>query len=347
MKIVNMASTARWIYVCIVSGLFSSAVFAEEALTEVSDPVTEPAIEQCVLGKFKSQDRPQTFKKLQQTCQSELAATGNQSAYEIRISAEKNEAFNPHVMLPHKMNYLLPISTTDNVNREVYQFTGDYGDNLKSTEAEFQISFKIPLVSEGLFSDDDGLAFGFTLQSWWQLYAQEISRPFRETNYQPEIFYYTPLSWQPAGGDTNLTVGFEHQSNGRSQLLSRSWNRLYAIFTFAKDDYVIAFRPWWKIPEGDKVTTIHESANDNPDIADYMGHFELMGAYQWGSLEFSLKGRENFSTHKGSLELGMTFPLTGRLKGFLQYSNGYGESLIDYDHSQQRIGIGFALTDIF
>ena len=78
-----------------------------------------------------------------------------------------------------------------------------------------------------------------------------------------------------------------------------------------------------------------------------MGHFELMGAYQWGSLEFSLKGRENFSTHKGSIELGMTFPLTGRLKGFLQYSNGYGESLIDYDHSQQRIGIGFALTDIF
>jgi len=69
-------------------------------------------------------------------------------------------------MLPHKMNYILPISNTDNVNREAYQFAGDYGKNLKSIEAEFQIIFKVPLVSDGLFSDDDGLDFGFTLQSW-------------------------------------------------------------------------------------------------------------------------------------------------------------------------------------
>ena len=268
-------------------------------------------------------------------------------AYFDHLTAERKSSFDPYIITPHKMTYFLPISYTNNINKEAYQGEGDFAEKLNNLEAKFQISLKVPLTRSDLFTTGDSLAFGFTLQSWWQLYNHDLSRPFRETNYQPEIFYITPLDWQPAGGSTNLTVGFEHQSNGRTQMISRSWNRLYATLTFAKDNYAVSLRPWWRIPEGDKVTTPEESGNDNPDITDYMGHFELIGAYKWNELEFAFTGRRNFSENKGGMEIGMTFPLAYKLKGYVQYAQGYGESLIDYNHYQKRIGIGIALTEIF
>ena len=278
--------------------------------------------------------------------ESELKNNKN-PAFFNRYNSERKSAFDPYIITPHKMTYFLPVSYTDGINTEAYQGEGTYGKKLDNIETKFQISLKIPLTNTKLFNKNDGVAFGFTLQSWWQLYNQELSRPFRETNYQPEIFYFTPLDWQPAGGNTNLVIGLEHQSNGRTQKISRSWNRIYATFIFAKDNYAVSFRPWFRIPEGDKVTTPEESGNDNPDITDYMGHFELIGAYKWQEFEFAFTGRRNFSENKGGMELGMTFPLTGKLKGYVQYNQGYGESLIDYNHYQKRIGIGVAITELF
>ncbi|MBR9789881.1 MAG: phospholipase A [Vibrionaceae bacterium] len=43
----------------------------------------------------------------------------------------------------------------------------------------------------------------------------------------------------------------------------------------------------------------------------------------------------------------MTLPFLSFLQGYVRYSNGYGESLIDYNHSQQRMGISVIFTDMF
>ncbi len=342
LKLKNNRLHCAWLVVLILSFL---------PISSMAEP---KATDSCLLEQIKLADDDMSIGEIKQHCQQIMKALQQGPLPEIpstplinsRLEAERKVAFNPYVLTPHKMNYILPVSYSTDINSQAYSGEAGWGGDLQDVEAKFQLSIKVPLT-ESIFVDGDRLAFGFTLQSWWQVYNQNLSRPFRETNYQPELFYFMPLQYHPLGGDTGLMLGFEHQSNGRSQLLSRSWNRAYANLFFAKENFVLSFRPWWRISEGDEKTTPTESGDDNPDITDYMGHFEMIMAYQWDEYEFAFTGRQNFSSHNGGMELGFTFPLTGRLKGYFQYTQGYGESLIDYNHSQQRFGLGIALTDIF
>lgn len=301
----------------------------------------------CLLDALKSAEQSITVKQIRNRCKRiSTRVTAEPGAISRRIISERKTAFDPYVITPHKMNYILPVSVSDGINPDAYKFAGDLDENLEDTESKFQISIKVPLNYDSMFIEGDGIYVGFTLQAWWQIYSDNISKPFRETNYQPEFFYLAPLDWHPGGGNTGFMVGIEHQSNGRTQLLSRSWNRIYFDFLYEQENFALSFRPWWRLNEDDKEFPLSSEGDDNPDIEDYMGYFELGMAYQWHDYEFSFKGRENFSEHHGGLELGLTFPLWGKLRGYLQYTAGYGESLIDYNHSQQRFGLGIALSNI-
>tara|TARA_Y100000034_G_scaffold134930_1_gene204927 strand:+ start:1168 stop:2166 length:999 start_codon:yes stop_codon:yes gene_type:complete len=312
----------------------SPSVNAEETLTE----------DDCLLQAIRSARSSMTVADIRAKCRPKEIDGIKLGAISSRIVAERQKEFDPYVITPHHMNYILPISVTDGINTEAYQDFGGWSDSLEDMEAKFQVSLKVPLLADDLFRKGDALYFGFTLQSWWQIYSHDISKPFRETNYKPEIFYMTPLDWHPGGGNTGLVVGVEHQSNGRGQILSRSWNRVYLNFLYEKDNWAFYFKPWYRLKEDERVPGT-DSGDDNPDILDYMGHFEIGTVYEWEDLEFTLSGRQNFAEHHGALNFGMTFPLWGRLRGYVQYSTGYGESLIDYDHNQQRLGLGFALTN--
>jgi phospholipase A1 len=204
----------------------------------------------------------------------------------------------------------------------------------------------VPLNYNSMLIEGDGLYFAFTIQAWWQIYAENISKPFRETNYQPELFYLAPLEWHPFGGNTGFAVGIEHQSNGRAQNLSRSWNRVFANFLYEKNNFALSFRPWIRLSEDDKEFAFDPNGDDNPDIDDFLGSSELGLVYEWHNLEFSFSGRRNFSTNNGSAEFGFTFPLWGKLRGYATVFTGYGESLIDYNYSQTRFGLGIALNNV-
>ena len=66
-----------------------------------------------------------------------------------------------------------------------------------------------------------------TLQSWWQAYASDISAPFRETNHESEIFATMPINTDLLGLNfREVALGLNHHSNGRTDPLSRSWNRV-------------------------------------------------------------------------------------------------------------------------
>lgn len=317
--------------------------------------------EACWLKAMRQGDELQTLAQVKMACLAEQELQGrtaqeravlsevieNPGVISKRFMREQRSEFNPFVITPHRMNYVLPALTTNRINTQPYQaFTGIL-ENSSEVEAKFQLSLKVPLNYEDMLFTGDGLYFAFTVEAWWQLYSEDISKPFRETNYRPEIFYLTPVSWHPFSGNTAFMLGIEHQSNGQAEVLSRSWNRVYAQFLYERGNFALAFKPWYRLPEDEDAFPGDPNGDDNPDIADYMGHFELFAGYKFGNYEATVMGRRNMNTSNGALELGFTFPLWGRLRGYTSIFTGYGESLIDYNHKQTRVGLGIALTDVF
>ncbi len=209
---------------------------------------------------------------------------------------------------------------------------------LDPEEIKYQISFKARLFE----TENRRFAtwLGYTQQSNWQILNRELSRPFRETDYMPELMFALRPDLEFAGWRWRLlNLGIVHQSNGRADPLSRSWNRLYAQFGVEHGNFAFYVKPWYRI---------HEHDDNNPDILDYMGHGEVQAIYRSDAgYAMTFTGRYNGRTHKGAAILELTTkPLVGPLKGYLQIFNGYGESLIDYNWRQTTIGVGLSLNDL-
>ncbi len=266
-----------------------------------------------------------------------------------RIERERAVQDNRSVLLAHKRNYILPLTYASHPNNDVFEAGhSDFGQDLDNLEIQFQVSIKSTLA-ENLFSEADVLYVGATVRAFWQAYNHEISGPFRETNYEPEIFWAAPVPWKILGGDATLfALGLTHQSNGRSQLFSRSWNRVYVSVIWERWRYVFHFKTWWRLPEDDKDDPLDPDGDDNPDIEDYLGNFEFTTVFRRDEHEFSVMLRNNLDLddNRGAVQVDWTFPLQRRFRGYLQFFNGYGESLIDYDAHIERIGVGILLSDL-
>jgi len=254
-----------------------------------------------------------------------------------RIKLEEDVELNPFMLTAHKPNYVLPFAY--NFDRNEESFKSIAGNNhLDSAEVKFQVSLKFP-IWRGIYKDNGDIYMAYTNLSFWQAYNSDRSSLFRETNHEPELFISFKNNWKFLGITNNLiNIGAVHQSNGQSGALSRSWNRIYANFVFQKDNFTVSLKPWLRITEEDN--------DDNPDIEKYLGHGELRVGYKWGDHTLSSMFRNNFrSDNKGAFELGWSFPIGNRIRGYMQYFYGYGESLIDYDVSTNRLSVGIALTD--
>lgn len=252
---------------------------------------------------------------------------------------------NPFALSQHRLNYILPFSYVDNPN--TISATGLNTENVDHLEAKYQISVKLPIYQQALSSS--GLYFGFTAISFWQVYNSAVSKPFRETNYEPELFYSWKNQLTFAGFQFNqLRLGFSHQSNGQSGLRSRSWNRLFAAAIFSDDDSFYHLKAWYRIKEDKKTDPFDSSGDDNPDITRFLGHIEFGYGMKLGNLNAVALVRNNLRTsnNKGSIELNISYPISNRYDFLLQYFNGYGDSLIDYNRHQQRVGLGIQLKFI-
>ncbi len=258
------------------------------------------------------------------------------SAIDQRLELEWETYDNPFAITPHRPTYILPLAYNDTPNNAPY---AGMPLEVENNEIKMQFSFKVPLVKRLMFGNGM-LSFGYTQQSYWQAYNGNYSAPFRENNYEPEIL----LSFlgDYALGDFHgrlVTLTLNHQSNGSSEPLSRSWNRVMLDFVLEHHDTYMSIKPWWRIPED-------KAGDDNPDIEEYLGNFEMRLLRKFSAHSVGLMLRNNLnSENRGAVQLDYTFPLNNRLRGYVQLFNGHGESLIDYNHYGRSVGIGVMLTD--
>lgn len=260
-------------------------------------------------------------------------------ALDLRLEAEKAHRTSPWAITPHRPNYLLPVSYSGSPNDGPAREVSPGASRLEPWEVKFQVSFKFE-AWDRVLGTEASLHLAYTQVSFWQAYDTAQSSPFRENNYEPEVFLSYPTKVDLLGVRVPLVLlGVAHQSNGRGlDALSRSWNRVYAAATFQRGNLVWVVKPWWRIPD---------ASDDNPHLEKWLGYGDLRAVYRRGAHVFSTTLRNNLRApgNRGAVELGWSFPLFRRLKGYVQYFNGYGESLIDYDHANQRLGVGVLLSD--
>jgi outer membrane phospholipase A len=243
--------------------------------------------------------------------------------------------------------------------------------------ARFQFSFKYRPVDPGPDNWESdfwrtlmGKAhFAYTQTSIWDL--ESFSKPFYDSSYKPTLF---ALHRFPVRSDSpwtfSLQAGAQHESNGkgggtapvpsRPGLISPANAGRHPSDTRSLNTLYLLPRARWEANgetffEAALRASAYFQEDENPDIARYRGYAELTlrGGYVRG-LQLSAHVRGKVDGH-GSLELNLTwptsespllraFPLVDTLGGYaqIQYFNGYGESLLDYDvrrKDQLRFGL--------
>ncbi|MBL0419138.1 phospholipase A [Ramlibacter sp. AW1] len=279
----------------------------------------------------------------------ELPAPGRASAvfqntWELASSAKRGT----FALRTYRPNYALAGTWTSDINESPSSPTrAPLADarELKAVEAKFQVSLRAKVV-EGLVFPNADLWFAYTQRSMWQVWNPRESSPFRSTDYQPEAIYVLPVTGRLGRlpGDVKwemVQLGVAHQSNGQSEPYSRSWNRAYASTSFTRGDFGLTatFDRRFREDLGD---------DDNPDLTRHIGNTELRGTWVPGVAATSLTWRTHpKALDKGSLQLDWSYPIDRKhpqgLRWFVQVFSGYGETLLDYNHHQNRIGFGLTL----
>ena len=208
-----------------------------------------------------------------------------------------------------------------------------------------QISFKIALFSVY----DSGFFAGYTQKMWWKLY--DASAPFRETNYNPEIFWKWKMSY---GILDYVQLGFvEHNSNGLGGLESRGMNGSYAKIQFSYGEPInfginVKGNWTWNTSAGNKDIGTYEGYYDAEIFAKLEKHGEFTDKEKLSVKWHTGSGMNGFDWKKGFIEVGLQVRLLIKEINpnlFFQFRYGYGEGgLVNYNVKDTAMRVGFILN---
>ncbi|NDV69051.1 phospholipase A [Dysgonomonas sp. 25] len=212
--------------------------------------------------------------------------------------------------------------------------------NRWNSDCKFQVSIRQRLTNSTL-PFNTHIYLTYTQKAFWDIYRESF--PFRDLNFNPTIGIGRPLIHNNRLLGT-IGLEFEHESNGKDQDASRSWNKISAnsLFVF-RDRWVFQSKLWIPIVDGDS----------NPDITQYMG-------YGFAALTYSsLQRKYNIScvvTKRAGAFFDANVMLNFSVRMFsnediylyVEYYDGYGESMLDYKEYRQRIRAGISIkTNMF
>ena len=225
-------------------------------------------------------------------------------------------------------------------------------------ETKIQLSVRTK-VAKGLLKagpedsdSQDSLWFAYSQQSYWQIFNKDLSRPFRNTDHEPELIYIYPHQIAlPGGWNYRLSgLGLVHQSNGQSDPLSRSWNRVYLMGAAEKvlgqdSSLSLQARIWNRLKDGDGI-------DDNPGIENFVGRAELAASWKVNqtntlglTYRHSLRNEARGSTRIDWMVAPKASPAYTGLRYHLQLFSGFGDSLVDYNRKRSVISLGVSLVD--
>ena len=244
-------------------------------------------------------------------------------------------------LIQYRNNYLVFSQMINGVNQQpVDEAFPNEQINFDDYELQLQFSFLVPLATD-IFGSSVSFYTAYTNRSFWQLFNYKESRPFRETNHEPELWfsYFYDLKW----GDLNapmIWLGVRHQSNGQYTSLSRGWNRVYIKAFFDYKHWSFSVIHW------DRLEKLSAPEDVVFDYEKFIGNGELEFTYSFSRNDIGLKYAYSFSgSEYGSITLDFSYPISNTIALYVLYFNGYGESLIDLEYDAETISVGFKLDD--
>ena len=201
----------------------------------------------------------------------------------------------------------------------------------------------------------------YTQKTLWNVGQQ--SRPFEESNINPEFFLDYPVNATITGRLKlrNIVISpIEHESNGLAGVQSRGWNRQYVLIKFGLEskekledsnsflsDKAMLYVKLWHASGYSDETAYLRSIGSNDKFLDYMGQGEIgvsVRNFLWGGslrdhqLDVKTPIFRAQSKNSYELEFRQQLPNTN-FALYLQYWYGYGETLMRFDQFGRR---GFA-----
>ena len=206
-----------------------------------------------------------------------------------------------------------------------------YKANRRNTNVKFQISISQRLTRAAL-PWGTYLYLFYTQKVFWNVLQN--SMPMTDLNFNPGIGLTKPF-FVKNRYIGKLTFIIEHESNGRDSIDSRSWNRVaLAGNVMVTNNLMVHAKLWAPIVDG----------MNNKDIVRYCGFFQTGFQLVSNNRRFSggitITPRKNFSFNT-VVDLSYLILRKDDQFLFLQYYNGRGEGLLEYNkfHSSLRVGI--------